>query len=325
VTASTPQDSWLIVGGKDLSGDVFKLDEERDPKFEETAGLGLAYDRPVPIGKVSVKLDAGNDGFYDDKTAGLNEAYSIASRQLVAWGFVGNAAGKAANILDGLFVAKFSRIFAGEGLTKAGAAYKLHGGPYEGVILHGRDVEESSDPGNTQTTSVDALATAPAQAITGNTLANPTVVTSTLPHGLVNGDIVVFSGSNSTPVLDGSRVATVISPTTFSVPLNVTVAGTAGSFKKVTSPGGVADLHLLGLTLDGFTNVTVAVVHSADNITFVPLVTFTAATVRGFAERKTIAVPINRYTAMSWDFGGAGGALKRVTPFVALYRGALIA
>lgn len=66
-------------------------------------------------------------------------------------------------------------------------------------------------------------------AISSNTLANPSVVTTAVAHGLVSGQTVVISGSNSTPVIDGSRVVTVISPTTFSVPVNVSAAGTAGS------------------------------------------------------------------------------------------------
>lgn len=65
--------------------------------------------------------------------------------------------------------------------------------------------------------------------ISGNTVANPSVVTTTENHGLITGQTVVISGSNSTPSLNGSRVVTVISPTTFSVPVNVTNAGTAGS------------------------------------------------------------------------------------------------
>lgn len=64
--------------------------------------------------------------------------------------------------------------------------------------------------------------------ISSNTLANPTVVTTARAHGLTSGDIVQIFDSNSTPTIDGERVVTVISPTTFSVPVNVTVAGTSG-------------------------------------------------------------------------------------------------
>lgn len=63
--------------------------------------------------------------------------------------------------------------------------------------------------------------------ITSNTLANPTVVTSTA-HGLTTGDSITIYNSNSTPTIDGERVVTVLTANTFSVPVNVTVAGTSG-------------------------------------------------------------------------------------------------
>jgi hypothetical protein len=65
--------------------------------------------------------------------------------------------------------------------------------------------------------------------ITANTLANPTVVTSTA-HGLQTGDHVTIAGSNSTPTINGDRAVTVINANSFSVPVNVTVAGTAGTW-----------------------------------------------------------------------------------------------
>jgi len=68
--------------------------------------------------------------------------------------------------------------------------------------------------------------------VTSNTIANPTVVTSTA-HGLSTGAQVVFSGSNCTPTIDGLRTVTVIDANTFSVPVNVTVAGTAGAFTTI--------------------------------------------------------------------------------------------
>lgn len=63
--------------------------------------------------------------------------------------------------------------------------------------------------------------------ITANTVANPTVITSK-NHGLTTGQTVTIYGSNSTPTIDGDRVVTVIDPDTFSVTVNVTVAGTEG-------------------------------------------------------------------------------------------------
>lgn len=63
--------------------------------------------------------------------------------------------------------------------------------------------------------------------ITAFTIANPSVVTTALPHGFSTGDVVTFSGSTSTPVTDGDHAITVIDSTHFSIPINVTVTGTA--------------------------------------------------------------------------------------------------
>ena len=82
-----------------------------------------------------------------------------------------------------------------------------------------------------RTTTVQALnQTTKTGTITSNTLANPTVVTTSAAHGLVTGDYVTFTGSNSTPALTGPYVVTVTGANTFTVPVNVTTAGTAGTF-----------------------------------------------------------------------------------------------
>lgn len=68
------------------------------------------------------------------------------------------------------------------------------------------------------------------QYIVSNSIANPTVVTTSASHGLTSGDIIQFYDSNSTPLIDGEHIVTVISPTTFSIPVNVTVAGSTGYY-----------------------------------------------------------------------------------------------
>jgi hypothetical protein len=67
-------------------------------------------------------------------------------------------------------------------------------------------------------------------AITGNTVANPTVVTAASAHGLTSGQTVYFTGSNSSPTINGARVVTVTGASTFTIPVNVTTAGTKGRF-----------------------------------------------------------------------------------------------
>lgn len=78
--------------------------------------------------------------------------------------------------------------------------------------------------------------------ITGNTVATATVVTTSIEHGFVTGDIVSIPYNNgSTPTIAGSHVVTVLSSTTFSITVNVSVAGIGGVVEKdVTASCGVA-------------------------------------------------------------------------------------
>jgi hypothetical protein len=67
-------------------------------------------------------------------------------------------------------------------------------------------------------------------AIVSSSVANPTIITTTSAHGLYTGMIVTIAGhSGSTPSINGTHTVTVISTTTFSIPVNVTVGGTGGT------------------------------------------------------------------------------------------------
>jgi hypothetical protein len=100
--------------------------------------------------------------------------------------------------------------------------------------------------------------------------------------------------------------------------VNVTVGGTGGTATRVTSAGATAHLQLLALTLGGYTNLDVRVRHSADNTTFTDLMSFTPTTVAG-AQTVSTASTVQRFTAISWDFVGAGSGQSAV-PFVTLGR-----
>lgn len=71
--------------------------------------------------------------------------------------------------------------------------------------------------------------------ITAISVANPAVVTTGTPHGLKNNDKIIITGTDSTPTINGVRTVTVLSSTTFSVPVNVTVAGTQGEWTKTSN------------------------------------------------------------------------------------------
>jgi hypothetical protein len=92
-------------------------------------------------------------------------------------------------------------------------------------------------------------------AIASISAANPTVITTSVPHSLVSGTTYTLAGTTTTPTVNGARVVTVTSPTTFTVPVNVTIgqadaAGTVGSpaWTETTAPTPVQSAILLMLT-----------------------------------------------------------------------------
>lgn len=86
-------------------------------------------------------------------------------------------------------------------------------------------------------------------------VANPTVITTSVPHSLVSGATYSLTGTTTTPTTIGSFVVTVTGPTTFTVPVNVTVgqsaaAGAVGNpaWTAATVPGAVQAATLLALS-----------------------------------------------------------------------------
>jgi Putative phage tail protein len=75
--------------------------------------------------------------------------------------------------------------------------------------------------------------------ITSSSVANPSVITTTTPHGLPptgwgDSPMVRISGhTGSTPDINGDHVVTYIDSTSFSIPVNVTTGGTGGTITKL--------------------------------------------------------------------------------------------
>jgi hypothetical protein len=152
-----------------------------------------------------------------------------------------------------------------------------------------------------------------AKDIASNSVANPTVITmktwngNPIPHNLTTGQKVLFTNSNSTPSLNGVQTVTVISPTTFSVPVNVTIGGTTGTFVVVnTNNGGVG--YLEATAYSGFTGFVDKIMHSPDDSTYAALVTFTdfAAVAGPKKERISVAGFVDRYLSNNGTVTGAG-------------------
>jgi hypothetical protein len=79
------------------------------------------------------------------------------------------------------------------------------------------------------------------QLIVSNSAANPTVVTTPVPHTLKNNDRILISGvSGSTAEINGEHWVTCLGPTTFSVPVDASGhAGQGGSFVR-SQPSDIA-------------------------------------------------------------------------------------
>ena len=79
------------------------------------------------------------------------------------------------------------------------------------------------------------------QLITSTSAAHPTVVTTRVPHGLKHNDKIVISGvTGSNADINGEHPVTVLSPTTFSVPVDASGhAGQGGSFVR-SQPSDIA-------------------------------------------------------------------------------------
>lgn len=126
--------------------------------------------------------------------------------------------------------------------------------------------------------------------IGASTVANPTHINTVdangapQAHGLNTGDSIVISGHiGSTPAVSGTYTATVLDPYTFTVPVNVTVAGYGGfvaTSANVTSSAGIAtpgmtandfSLLLQNNALISSSDVSVTRVSNGFNVQFIGL------------------------------------------------------
>jgi len=89
---------------------------------------------------------------------------------------------------------------------------------------------------------------------------NPAQVTTDAAHGFANGTIVNIINSNSVPSADGTYSVTVTGPTTFTIPVEVTVAGSAGSAVIGNSNNQTAKVNAI-YTVGGVEQAPVTVLH----------------------------------------------------------------
>ncbi len=110
-----------------------------------------------------------------------------------------------------------------------------------------------------------ALAPTTANTITGVSTANPGVVTTSAAHGLTTGAMVGIIGVAGATQANGIWKVTVLSPTTFSIPVNVTGTYSGSGAFWVSCGPAVEVSGRLGLRLDA---VATALTGTSPSTTF---------------------------------------------------------
>lgn len=103
--------------------------------------------------------------------------------------------------------------------------------------------------------------------ITSASSANPSVITTTAPHNLASGQIVTISGVTVNTVVNGTWVITVLSATTFSVPVAGSGSGSGGTWTAT------------GATYTGTGTSAITVTGTPNDDYFVQLLVVTGGTI----------------------------------------------
>ena len=309
-----PSSVWVLVDGFDLT--AAKPTAMRDKVIAamvESHGLGDSWKERTPTGEKDSEF-AMEGAFFDTATGSSHAAFSTsvpsspqAVVRVACFGRAGETIGEEFVGFEGVYSNEYEVLVALEDLQKANVVYVVSGQRDAGTILQPLAVKTAD--WDTESTSVDYTLDTGQQVvpITSNSQANPSVVTTPVPHGLTSGDIVLISGvSGSNADINGERVATVITTTTFSVPVNAsTSGGTGGTFVRANSVnGGVGYLQVTAGS--GFTNFVGKVRDSPDDSTWADLLSFTDDVTDPFAERVTAAGVVDRYLAFDGNVTGAG-------------------
>src|SRR6185503_4717249 len=234
--------AWIFVDGFDLRATKIQtLSHKIESLTEPSHGIGDDHEEHSPQGIQRFTLTQAG-AFYDTTTGSSHDALAThlpttvqAASRVVCVGFAGQTIGEFFYGLSGTFTMVYEVLTANAALTKANVEYKVVGSLDRGSIV--QPLAAKTVDWNTKSlgTVVDYTLD-PSQVvipITSNSIANPTVVTTTIPHGYATGDIVFIAGNiTSNPSINGERTVTVTSTTTFTIPVNVTTGGTGGTIVR---------------------------------------------------------------------------------------------
>ena len=308
-----PKSVFALVDGYNLvTNKIQELRRKVTSVLERTDGLGDMWEEHTPTGQLRGEF-AQEGGFFDTSAGASHGAFkdSIAdnpqaSGRITCFGFSGNSVGNDFDGFEGVLQMDYEILAQRGALQKANAAFQVTGRHDAGKIL--QVLAKKTADWNTQSDSLDYTDDPEQRAvgIASSSVANPSVITTDVPHGLADGQRALISGhSGSTPDINDEYVATVISPTTFSIPVDVTVGGTGGSLVQANSlQGGVGYLQIT--QLDGFTGFVGKIQNSTDDTVYTDLITFDDVTSAPTAQRKVISGTVGRYLAFQGDVTGTG-------------------
>ncbi len=316
--------SWAVflVDGFDvLASKLQGLSYKASSMTERSDGMGDTWQKNSPTGVSKAEITQ-TGAFFDDTLNSIHDAFKASTDvlRIVVWAIAGNTIGKTFGGMQGSYGSTYSAVGKVGSLTKADVTYTVSGQVDDGVILQNQTARTANYNTKTDGSPVDFTLDTSQRVIpiTSNSIANPTVVTTPVPHGLTTGQVILIAGvATSSPTINGQQTVTVTGTTTFTVPVNVTIAGTGGTFVLASTVNGAAGYQAVS-AYSGFTGMIGKIRHSADDITYIDLITFAdlAAVYTPTGQRVTAAGTVNRYTCASGTVTGAGS----VTPFVGLCR-----
>lgn len=307
----SPSVSFFLIGGYSLLGAKPQGYAEKTEAIQaRTDGLGDTWDEFTPTG--AKKATLSQEGMFFDVGTNLAHAAlngSQTTSRVMCIAREGNVAGKHFVGYAGAYAGTYDVLAKLNDLTKADVSYTISGARDEGQIL--QILEAKTADWNTESAGeVDYTldTTQRVIPITSNSQANPTVVTTPVPHGLTTGQVVIIAGeTGSSPTINGQRTVTVISATTFSVPVN-TSAGTGGTGGTIvlasTVNGGIGFQQVTAFS--GFTGFVGKIRDSADDSTYADLVTFANVTSAPSAEAVAVTGTVDRYLAVDGNVTGTG-------------------
>ena len=317
----------VLVDGYDLTPVLVEtVSRSTEAITQATQPFGTASEAHTPVGIVKHTLSLGGalyDQAVDPMHPGKIAAGGVGESRLVVIANEGQTKAKNFTGYEGAYSQKSEAVVTNGQLVKSNVTMQVSGTVDEGVIL--QELASKTIDWDTESTPVDAADDPSSQhiTITSSSLANPSVITTTNNHGLVTGDVVaIFDHASVAPDINDNPTAaevwklighsiTKTGDTTFTIPVNVTDAGTGGYCVVVSkAKGGVGYQQVTQGS--GLTAFVGKVRHSADNITYADLITFTdTATDFNAAERKATATTttrVERYLAYKGDVTGSVGA-----------------